>query len=204
MRMMSLSFSQTLFVAAMLCVITACSKIPPEAHYARGQPESLLDVSSEVVNFSIVESHSVDELAQWINQDQPTRAELYCPADNLLCAQSQDVLDLYGVPTFYIPSPEPSVALVYERILARGCENRYIDNTANPYNLNHPTFGCSVAVNMLQMVSDKQQFVNPNLMDYQDAKKALQSYRNYLVPTQSADLQNQGVSESLVGESDSQ
>ena len=57
---------------------------------------------------------------------------------------------------------------------ARDCENRYIDDTINPYNLNHPTFGCSISVNMVQMVTDKREFTNPSLMDYPDANKMRQ------------------------------
>ena len=51
----------------------------------------------------------------------------------------------------------------------------FIDNRDNPHNLNHPTFGCSIAANIVQHVSDKQQFVNPDIMSVPDAKKAVQA-----------------------------
>ena len=161
-------------------LLSACSDIPSEAYYQRGGPESLLDVSSEIVNLPISNDLDLDELADWINADQPTRAELYCMDGDDRCAAAQEILDLYGVPSFYVPASDRTVTLVYERVIARDCENRFIDNSVNPYNLHHPTYGCSVAANIVQMVSDKQQFVAPNLLDYPDARKAVQVYRNYL------------------------
>jgi hypothetical protein len=165
-----------------IMALAGCSIMPPEAYYDRGQPESLLDVSSEVVNLPVHSESSLDELTNWINKDQPSRAELYCSPASSQCQAAQDVLDLYGVPTLVMPSDDSMVSLVYERVLARDCENRYIDNSVNPYNLNHPTFGCSLSVNMVQMVSDKHQFVRPNLMDNPDARKAVQAYQSYLEP----------------------
>lgn len=183
-----------------MMLLAACSQIPGEAYYDRGSPESLLDVSSEVVNLSVTSESALDELANWLNQDQPTRAELYCLDGDARCVAAQEVLDLYGVPSAYAPSGENMVTLVYERVLARDCENRFIDNSVNPYHLNHPTFGCSTAVNMVQMVSDKQQFVRPNLMDMPDAKKASQVYRNYMkAPVMP---ENQGLKDSLLEEAE--
>ena len=167
------------FIVTLLFFFTACSHIPAGSKFDNGAPESLLDVSSEVVNMSLTSAASLDELAAWIQQDQPTRAELYCMEGHGLCQDAQDIFDLYGVPTLFIAAADNSAVLVYERVLARDCENRYINNNVNPYHLNHPTFGCSIAGNMVQMVSDKQQFVSPNLMDYPDAKKAVQNYRLY-------------------------
>lgn len=176
-------------------LLSACSDIPPEAYYLRGSPESLLDVSSEVVNLSVGSDASLDELADWIQLDQPSRAELYCNEASDQCSAAQEVLDLYGVPTMFVPSADGVVSLVYERVLARDCENRYIENNNNPYHLNHPTFGCSIAVNMVQMVSDKHQFVRPNLMDPVRSYKAVQAYQRYLEAPQPNE---NGVSQSLL------
>lgn len=183
-----------------LCLLAAgaCSDIPPQAYYERGTPESLLDVSSEVVNLPVNSESALDELTNWINQDQPSRAELYCMESDVRCSAAQEVLDLYGVPSMYVPSSDNMIALVYERVLARDCENRYIDNPINPYHLNHPTFGCTTAANMVQMVSDKQQFVRPNLMDPADATKAVQVYRNYMEPPEIK--KNEGIANSLLDE----
>ena len=185
-----------------ISVLQACSYIPPASYSGRGDPESLLDVSSEIVNLSVHDRPAVAELTSWIDQDQPSRAELYCPEGAESCEHVMDVLDLYGVPYASYNSNEYMIALVYERVLARDCTNRYIDNTVNPYHLNHPTFGCSLAVNMAQMVTDKKQFVRPNLMDPMSARKAVQAYRNYLEPPRLPE--NEGASDSLLEEAQTQ
>lgn len=171
------------FYAVLPLLLSACSEIPKEAYFTRGSPESLLDVSSEMVNVQLDSDASLDELTSWINQDQPTRAELYCMEGERTCTRANKILEQFGVPVLFVSAADNNVALVYERVLARDCESRYIDNRINPYELNHPTFGCSTASNMVQMVSNKQQLVSPALMDYPDAEKAVQAYgRGYRQP----------------------
>jgi hypothetical protein len=176
---MKLSLAALAFLALAL---SACERPPASAYFDRGGPESLIDVSSEVVNLTIHSDQELNELSEWINRDQPTRAELYCTDGDPMCEEAKQVLDLYGVPTLMVPSGEQAVTLLYERILARDCEQRFIDNNDNLYNLNHASFGCSVAANTVQHVSNKQQFVNPNLMDYPGAEKAVQAFDNYRKP----------------------
>lgn len=173
---------RSLIFLALAASLTGCNQIPKEAYFSRGAPESLLDVSSEVVNVQLGEPDSIDQLTQWINQDQPTRAEMYCQQEDKACKQAGKVLEKFGVPVLFVSAADNNVSLVYERILARDCENRYIDNRINPYELNHPTFGCSVASNMVQHVSDKHQFVSPALMDYSDGGKAVQYIDAYGQP----------------------
>jgi hypothetical protein len=169
-------------LAILSLALTSCTRPPASAYFDRGGPESLIDVSSEVVNLTVHSDEELNELSEWINRDQPTRAELYCMDGDPMCEEAKQVLDLYGVPTLLVPSGEQAVTLLYERILARDCEQRFIDNNDNAYNLNHPSFGCSVAANTVQHVSNKQQFVNPNLMDYPGAEKGVQAYENYRLP----------------------
>lgn len=167
------------FLAASLLMTAACSEVPLEAHYNRGGPESLLDMSSEVVTVNIGGGASLDELTDWLNREPPTRAELACMDGDFGCAQAKDVLQQFGVSFNQVEDARGSVALFYDRVMTRDCENRYIDNSINPYNLNHPTFGCSTAANMVQMVADKRQFVNPSLLDFMDGEKSVQTYRRY-------------------------
>lgn len=173
---------QSLVLIVAVLTAAACSKVPKEAFWNRGQPESLLDVSSEVVNVSLGSPKAIDQLTDWVNQDQPSRAELYCLESSPMCAEAKGVLEQFGVPVMFVAASDNTVALVYERVLARDCENRFIDNNINPYNMNYPTFGCSVSSNIVQHVSDKQQFVSPALSDSRDAEKTVQVYRRYEEP----------------------
>lgn len=165
-----------------LIALAACHRPSDSAFYNHGVPESLLDVSSEVVTLSVADPDAVKELSRWIEQDQPTRAELYCGVGDMMCSRAQQVLDLHGVPTMQVPSAQASVTLVYERILARDCNQRYVDNGSNPFNTYHHSFGCSLAANVVQHVSNKQQFVSPNLMDVPPATEALQAYDRAYIP----------------------
>ena len=166
-----------------LCSLAACN-VAREAHYNRGAPESLLDVSSEVVNLPVSTPAQVSELSSWVNRDQPTRAELYCRDSDGSCQDAAEVLQLFAVPTLRVPSADSTVTLIYERTLARDCDQRYIDNSQNPHNLNHPVFGCSISANIVQHVSDKKQFVKPSLLGPRDAKKAVQNIEQYRAPAE--------------------
>ncbi len=167
----------------LLLLVSACNEIPREAFFNRGDPESLLDASSEVVSVQLSSDRSVDEVVDWIDQDQPTRAELLCVDGDPLCMATQEVMGLYGVEYQLVSSAENTVHLIYERVLARDCEHRYIDNHINPYNMSHPAHGCATASNMVRMVSDKRQFISPTLLDYYDAEKGGKVYESiYLNP----------------------
>lgn len=164
-------------------LLAACNDIPREAYFNRGSPESLLDASSEVVSVQLASDFSVEEIVDWIDQDQPTRAELLCMEGDALCNAARDVMGVYGVDYRVVPSQENTVHLIYERVLARDCEHRFIDNHINPYKMSHPAFGCSTASNMVRMVSDKRQFVSPPLLDYLDAERGVKVYQGiYLDP----------------------
>lgn len=166
-----------------LLALAACQPKPPaSAYYNRGGPESLLDVSSEVVNLSVADNAALSELSNWIRTDQPTRAELYCSDGDLRCTEARKVLDLHGVPTMNVQSGDNSVALVYERILARDCNQRFVDNSSNQWNTNHPSFGCSLSANVVQQVSDKQQFIAPNITDVPRATGAVMAYDRLMTP----------------------
>lgn len=168
------------YLAALTVALSACSQIPEEAYFERGSPYSLLDASSEVVNVALVSQDSVQEIVQWVDQDLPSQAEVYCLEDDAVCSQAIQTLEMFKVPVHYSATADNLVVLVYDRVVARDCDNRYLDNPINPYNLNHKTFGCSLSVNMVQMVSDKRQFTSPNLLDFQEGDKGVQVYEQYL------------------------
>jgi hypothetical protein len=170
-----------LVVMGMLLVLLSACRPPDSAYENRGGPESLIDVSSEIVNLTVASGAEIDDLSAWIDRDQPTRAELYCLEGDPICVQARQVLDLYGVPTQFINSSTATVTLIYERILARDCDQRYVKNQSLT-NVSSPSFGCSLAANMVQQITNKQQIVRQNLMDYPDAAKAVQVHDNYRLP----------------------
>lgn len=166
-------------IVSLLLVLTACSKVPSEAYYNRGDPAGLLSVSSEVVSLGVDSEASVEELIAWINRDVPTRADIKCNSKKELCVAVEEALKLYGVDYQIVSGELTTVDLIYERVMTKDCDNRYLDNHINPYKLNHQAFGCSVVSNMVSSVSDKRQFVNPELLGYTDGRKASQAYRQY-------------------------
>ncbi len=173
-------------LAAGMTFLSSCSVIPPEAYYDHGSPEALLDQSSEVVNFAVGGDSSLNDMTAWINQDQPTRAELYCNEGDAACGEARQALQQFGIPVNYVPSGDNVATLVYDRVLARDCENRYIDNSINPYNLDPPTYGCSMSSNIVQMVTDKRQFTSPALLDYTEGDRLERVMDGYRQPYDAA------------------
>ncbi len=175
-------------LAFLLLSLGGCEDIPDAAYFSRGAPESLLDRSTERVSINLGEAGAQDELIYWLNQDQPTRAELNCTDGDFACAAARHTLEKFGVKDVKrAPSQGgDAVHLIYERIVARDCDNRYLDNPHNPYNLNHPTFGCSMIVNTVQMVPDKRQFISPALHDNMDGRRAYQVQQGATQPNKYA------------------
>ncbi len=165
---------------ACLALVVGCA-LPESAYKNPGQPEALLDKSAERVSFSLAPKTAIADLTAWVDKDQPTRAELSCSADNLMCQRAEDVLRSFAVPFKHIAAKQNSsdIVLVYERITARKCDNSYIDNRHNFRNLHHPAFGCSVASNIMQTISNPQQIINPALSGLRDAEKAVQDVDAY-------------------------
>jgi hypothetical protein len=180
---------QFLWTISCILLVACNNQIPTAAYQTRGQPESLLDISTEVINLSVESGQSLDQLIEWLNEDQPTRAELYCDMNDDICMQAKDIMDHFGIVYHAYADTQYRVTLLYDRVLARDCDSRHIANPHNPYNFNHPTFGCSIAANSVQMVSDKQQIAAPKLSDFQDAAKMEQPVKAYYVPPQDINIQ---------------
>ncbi len=187
----------TLISLFALFLVAACGRYE-DGTFSRGAPERLLDVSSEVVNLGVNSAREVDELSQWVGRDQPTRAELYCSEGAPLCREAKQVLELYGVPTLFVPSNTQTVTLVYERVLARDCDQQFRDVPDLYRNENHKAFGCSISANIVQHVSQKQQFVSPNLSDYRDAEAAVNNYNSYQRQTSTSEESAYSLDQSLL------
>lgn len=157
-------------------------RIPDSAFRNPGNPERLLDKSSELVTMDLGSRGALNKIARTINQDPPTRAELNCNAKEAFCAEAKSIFAGRAIPSKFIGDGD-SVTLVYERVVTRDCDSRFVDNSKNGDNLHPPSFGCSVVANTLQMVSDKKQVVDPSLTDFSDGEKAAQNYRRYGTPS---------------------
>lgn len=178
---MRVSFaSRSMLMVLVLVTLVACQRSRSD-FLPRGGPDSLLDISSEVVNLSVAQPTDRTELANWIRKDLPTRAELYCNESDPGCTAALKLLDKRDIPTMVVPSANNTVTLVYERILAHDCSPRYRD-PEDFMNKNHPAFGCAIAANTVQHVSNKQDFVNPRLSDTPSAEGAVSAYRRAMTP----------------------
>ncbi len=160
-------------ITVMLLVAVACSPIPERAHYMSSSPDQLLDITSEVVTIPVQTTDGADELIEWLNEDEPTRVELYCDNQGPYCDIARDILEQFGIAYTAYVDPQNEAALIYERVLARDCDGRDYPNHINPYNLPYPNIGCSVAANSLQMISDKTQIIAPALSGYANADKVV-------------------------------
>ena len=169
-----------LYTSILSVALIACSQnIPREAYFNRGTPESLLETSSEAINIKITSRASVQEVLNLLNKDQPTRADLKCVSGEALCEQTKKILQQFAVKVQYSSQPSNVVSLVYQRTLAKDCDQRYIDNPVNNANLNYPTYGCATASNMVQMITDKTQITSPKIVGKTDATKVLQVIDSY-------------------------
>ncbi len=201
--MPSIFTARSALLAFSLVIVAACGKEPPDSAFLnRGGPEALLDVSSEVVNLSVATQPDRRDLSNWIEKDQPTRAELNCPQGSRTCTEAEKILDLHGVPVTPGNGADQTVTLIYQRILARDCNQRYVDNVPNHYNAYHADFGCSISANMVQEVTDKQEFISPNLADDPRATRAVNDYNRAYAPRPI--VAPYGVGDSVVSKSKSQ
>lgn len=168
-----------------LVLLGACVLPKDSAFMNRGGPETLLDVSSEVVNLNLATAGDVTALGDWIAQDAPNRAELHCAAGSKHCADATSLLEKRGVPVAAVNSGANTVALIYERIVARDCNQRFREPRSTLWhNEGGPAHGCSVAANIVQHVSDKSVFINPPLSDDPSAVGPVDAMRRMNAPRQ--------------------
>ena len=159
--------------------VQSCSQIPQEAAWTRGQPESLLSVNSESVSIDLGQRNAMAQLVNNLNSSNASRAIITC-SNTLVCGRAETLLNSYDVPYEMQSGATNSVTLVSDNITARDCDNAFVSNHNNPYNLNHTTYGCSTAMNQAMMVRDKRQFTDPLVLGPYDGFKAAQNYDSYL------------------------
>lgn len=183
---------------------SACTTPVPEPYANSGDPERQLTITTEVEEQDIASKSDISALKKRLETDPPTRATLHCDLSTPRCKEARALLSKLHIP-HGSEGEGDSITLSYERILGKNCDNSFKDNTKNNANYNHEAFGCSVRANMVQMVSDKQHFVNPGLLDYMDGEKAAQNYDKYRNPPENTEGSAAGgsSSSSLIGSSGS-
>ena len=176
--------NKTVILSSILSIgLTSCTEVPHKAFSNPGDPQNLLEVTTEELTVDLAQRNSFQNLSMLIDRKDPSNATVYC-SNPFICNRASEVLDQYNVPYDIVRGGGNKVTLEVSNIVARDCDNRFISNHTNPYNLNHPSFGCSTAVNEVQMVSDKRQIVDPLLLGKYDGEKATQNYDKYLQPVQ--------------------
>ena len=166
-------------VLVLVGALQSCSRIPDEAAWTRGQPESLLSVNTESVSIDLGQRNALATLVNNLNSREASRAVLTC-SNTLVCGRAETLLNSYDVPYEVQTGATNSVAIISDQITARDCDNAFVSNHNNPYNMNHTTFGCSSAMNQAMMVRDKRQFTDPLVLGPYDGFKAAQNYDSYL------------------------
>lgn len=177
-------------LVACLVLVSACVDVPAPEYVNSGDPERLIDISSETITLGLDAKNSLSNLSEMVASDLPSSAELRCSFRNTRCAQAKEIFERRQIPIHLTSENDNSVVLSYERVMVRDCNPHFIDNMSGSRSFNHPSFGCANTGNMVQMVSDKRQFTNPSLLDYPDAEKANQSYNNYLKPSSKREVKD--------------
>lgn len=202
-----------------IIALAACQQVTAENFVNPGDPERQLTNITEFTTIALTPHEGIDRLKDSLSTSTPAQAKLNCPQINATCARAQNLLLKANIP-LEIKGPTPSnteetestsqpeqtaenlpdneVTLVYHRLAFTPCDNAYHDDSINNANAYHPSFGCSIRSNMVQSVTEKQQFVNPALLDYADGEKAAKNYQNYINPPAAATSQGETTS-SLIG-----
>ncbi len=175
----------SLFSVSAIALLGACQKQPEGARNAHISPETLMNVSVEQMVIPLDSAAGVENLISQLNQQQPSQAVLQCAGNDMLCKNARKALEQFGVPSVEQPGNGGNqVVLAYEQLITQECDPKFVDNSINPNNLSHPSFGCAASSNMVQMVNDKRQFTNPAILGKTDGSKAAQNYSEYSKPTE--------------------
>lgn len=173
-----------------LLLLSSCIGEPSTKDVRASAPERLIDTSLETKNLSLGTKNSVSALTKIVSEDRPSSAELGCSLSSTRCAQAKEIFERNSIPFSLSGEKANSVVLSYKKVSVRDCNPQYIDDMGGGRSVNHSGFGCAVASNTVQMVSNRRQFVEPNLLDFPDAEKAVQSYSEYQKPSSKREVKN--------------
>ena len=169
----------------------ACADVPSRAYEDRGSPERVLATNSEIVTIDLKDNNYSERLGDIIKQNPPTRAIVSCLLDDSTCKNANQILSANKTAVENVGRGN-TVTLIYDSVTVQACDNGYTDNMQNERNLNHDAFGCSISDNMANMVTDKRQFTNPNLLDFYNGEKAAAVYNDYTNPAPAAASSSSG------------
>ncbi len=130
------------------------------------EPEHLINLSQEVVTFSLANNKNITEMVNWVSNFPPSRVHINCSKEQAMCKEAQLELKKMGVKHHHVVSNKNNVTLIYEKTLARDCTKEDLSYRAKQVNY---VFGCANATNIVRMVSDHQQFVKPAKLAASDA-----------------------------------
>jgi hypothetical protein len=138
-------------------------------------PSSMLQASAERITFSSSNVESVEKITEWVHSKHPTRAEISCKAHEEHCLNIEKLLHSFSLPMKHVighTNGINDVTLVYEKLEAHDCYESLQSIAPSSHDaVAHPPFGCAVNRNIIEMVSDHHQFINPKLSGMQDASK---------------------------------
>lgn len=168
---------KTLFILLALTVMSGCAEqfnTNPKHHADVVNLESVIHVSSEKVTISLNSIDFKEELIEWLNKDQPTKATLACHTKAHHCVEAEKILHSFGVPFHFSSDRDENTAtLLYEKVVAKECVN----NKTHAQNL---PIGCAVTSNMMRMITDHNQLVKPkSAHHHHNAARAAHHYNEY-------------------------
>lgn len=142
---------KTIIIAVLY--LAACTS--SNNHFDLIEPEKLLAFSHEKISLPLTDSQSLNDIEQFINKDIPSKAEIVCGDEEILCHNAKKLFREKNIETSQVSatdSVEPYISLLYDRIIAKDCSDEKY-------------FGCANAVNTIQMISSYKQLVKPDLID---------------------------------------
>jgi hypothetical protein len=133
------------------------------------KPEALIDISSERVSFSLKDKKSVEEALDWMYKNRPSKVEISC-SNSKICGELHNAIKTAKVPHKHLDKNAEIVVFIYNKVVAKDC-----DKSAN----GRYVFGCSVASNMVNMISDYKQIIDPPLSGDASAGRLAKIYNHY-------------------------
>lgn len=155
---------KNIFTIVALVMLVSCSGSMGRKLSAPVKPEELIDKTTEQVSFSTSSVTIVADLAEWIKGEKPSRAEVTCQPSEQVCGKVVAILNKNDIPFAVKQSSGDSndIVLLYDSLDARDCSNIASEGSTS-------NFGCASSSNMLNMIGDYKQVVEPETVSPAEA-----------------------------------